>query len=141
MRNEYCSWRSKDSENDAQIDLLIERADRVINLCEIKYSTTPYTIDKTEDMKFRIPKVTLLLKPKQNMQYFQQSFLLMAFIPTPIRAISKQKSRWMICSYKGISSDLHFIICGIVLDKQTVGVPELYFISIFGRGGVIVGLG
>ena len=51
---EYYSWRSKASENGAQIDLLIERADRIINLCEIKYSTTPYVIDKTEDMKLRI---------------------------------------------------------------------------------------
>ena len=51
---EYYSWRSKESENGAQIDLLIERADRIINLCEIKYSTTPYAIDKAEDMKLRI---------------------------------------------------------------------------------------
>lgn len=51
---EYYSWRSKESENGAQIDLLIERADRVINLCEIKYSATPYTIDKAEDLKLRI---------------------------------------------------------------------------------------
>lgn len=51
---EYYAWRSKDSENGAQIDLLIERADRVINLCEIKYSTAPYSIDKSEDMKLRI---------------------------------------------------------------------------------------
>lgn len=51
---EYYAWRSKESENGAQIDLLIERADRVINLCEIKYSTAPYTIDKAEDMKLRI---------------------------------------------------------------------------------------
>lgn len=51
---EYYAWRSKESENGAQIDLLIERADRVINLCEIKYSTVPYAIDKAEDMKLRI---------------------------------------------------------------------------------------
>lgn len=51
---EYYAWRSKESENGAQIDLLIERADRVINLCEIKYSTVPYTINKSEDMKLRI---------------------------------------------------------------------------------------
>lgn len=51
---EYYSWRSKVSENGAQIDLLIERADRIINLCEIKYSSTPYMIDKTEDMKLRM---------------------------------------------------------------------------------------
>lgn len=52
--SEYYSWRSKDKQERAQIDLLIERADRIINLCEIKYGTTPYLIDKNEDMKFRI---------------------------------------------------------------------------------------
>ena len=50
---EYYSWRSKDKEQKAQIDLLIERADRIINLCEIKYSNLPYTITKEEDLKFR----------------------------------------------------------------------------------------
>ena len=50
---EYYSWRSTDKEQKAQIDLLIERADRIINLCEIKYSNLPYTITKEADMKFR----------------------------------------------------------------------------------------
>ena len=34
----------------AQIDLLIERRDRVINVCEIKYSLNEYVIDKEYDM-------------------------------------------------------------------------------------------
>ena len=50
---EYYSWRSTDPTQRAQIDLLIERADRIINMCEIKYGTSPYQIDKDEDMKFR----------------------------------------------------------------------------------------
>lgn len=50
---EYYSWRSKDSESGAQIDLVLERADRIINLCEIKYSKGPYIIDKDEDLKIR----------------------------------------------------------------------------------------
>lgn len=54
IATEYYSWRSKDSTEGTQIDLLIERADRVINLCEVKYSTSPYTITKEEDMKLRI---------------------------------------------------------------------------------------
>ncbi len=37
----------------AQIDLLIDRDDRIINLCEIKFSSTDYIIDKTEDEKLR----------------------------------------------------------------------------------------
>jgi uncharacterized protein len=33
-------------EDGAQIDLLIDRADQVINLCEIKFSTKPFVINK-----------------------------------------------------------------------------------------------
>lgn len=47
ITNEY-SWRTaaNDEHPGAQIDLLIDRSDKVINLCEIKYSDSPYTIDK-----------------------------------------------------------------------------------------------
>ena len=34
------------TEDGAQIDLLIDRADNCINICEMKFSTTPFTIDK-----------------------------------------------------------------------------------------------
>jgi len=37
----------------AQIDLLIERRDRVINVCEIKFSINEYVIDKEYDMILR----------------------------------------------------------------------------------------
>lgn len=50
---EYYSWRSKCSTPAAQIDLLIERADHLINLCEIKYSQSPYTITKEEELHIR----------------------------------------------------------------------------------------
>jgi len=49
IRTEYYSWRSKtDTKPKAQIDLLIERADRMINLCEIKYSSEYYTLNQKE---------------------------------------------------------------------------------------------
>lgn len=51
--NEQASWRSKESESGAQIDLLIARRDRVINICEIKFSLSPYTIDKDYDIRLR----------------------------------------------------------------------------------------
>ncbi len=41
------SWRSKDVTDGAQIDLLIDRKDHVINLCEIKFSIKPFAISKT----------------------------------------------------------------------------------------------
>lgn len=53
IHTEYYSWRSKESVPAAQIDLLIERADNLINLCEMKYSQMPYSITKEEDKKIR----------------------------------------------------------------------------------------
>ena len=47
ITHEY-SWRTaaNDEHPGAQIDLLIDRSDKTINLCEIKYSDIPYSIDK-----------------------------------------------------------------------------------------------
>jgi hypothetical protein len=53
IRTEYYSWRSKDSHPAAQIDLIIERADHIINLCELKYSKALYAISAVEENKLR----------------------------------------------------------------------------------------
>lgn len=47
------TWRGQNSENNAQIDLVIDRRDMVINLCEIKYSQDEYIIDKKYDEELR----------------------------------------------------------------------------------------
>lgn len=39
-------WQSSRSQGGAQIDLLIERKDNVINLCEMKYTDEEFTVDK-----------------------------------------------------------------------------------------------
>jgi hypothetical protein len=46
---EQSAWQHRAGERDekgAQIDLLIDRPDGVINLCEMKWSTAPFIIDK-----------------------------------------------------------------------------------------------
>lgn len=49
IHTEYYSWRSKeDTVPRAQIDLLIERVDRMINLCEVKYSSEYYVLTQKE---------------------------------------------------------------------------------------------
>ena len=53
ISTEYFSWRSKESTPAAQIDLIIERADRIINVCEIKYSENEYMLKKDEEQKIR----------------------------------------------------------------------------------------
>lgn len=42
IHSEICSWSS----SEAQIDLLINRNDQVISLCEMKYSRNPYELKK-----------------------------------------------------------------------------------------------
>ncbi len=42
----YGSWIEKKNDDGAQIDLLIDRDDRVINLCEMKFYHSPFVLDK-----------------------------------------------------------------------------------------------
>jgi len=51
------TWRMKaDSDSNAkgaQIDLIIDRADRIVHLCEIKFCTGPYELKKDYEQKIR----------------------------------------------------------------------------------------
>jgi len=46
VQTSVSSWRSTSKDHRAQIDLVIDRRDQVINLCEMKYSINPFSIDK-----------------------------------------------------------------------------------------------
>ena len=50
------SWRVKDDPvygDGAQIDMVIDRSDQVANLCEMKFSTKEYAIEKSDDDNLR----------------------------------------------------------------------------------------
>jgi AAA+ ATPase superfamily predicted ATPase len=64
--NYAAAWRSKDSENGAQIDLLIDRKDNVINICEMKYSNTEFIIDKKQDENLRNKRAAFIAETKTN---------------------------------------------------------------------------
>lgn len=53
IETETCSWRSTLEKDGAQIDLVIDRRDGVINLCEMKFSVDPFAIDKKYDAELR----------------------------------------------------------------------------------------
>ena len=57
LSNVY-SWRKEADETSdgAQIDLLIDRKDQVVNLCEMKYSLSEYAIDAEYEQKLRNKK-------------------------------------------------------------------------------------
>ncbi len=48
VHSEHFVWRytPKEGERGAQIDLLIDRNDQCINICELKFSSTPYELTK-----------------------------------------------------------------------------------------------
>lgn len=64
------SWSKRGDENvaGAQIDLLILRADNVVNLCEMKFASTGYSIEKdeAERLQHRIELLKQALGPKQT---------------------------------------------------------------------------
>lgn len=56
------------NQSGMQIDMLIDRADRVINLCEIKYCNQKFVIDKNyeEKLRHRVDKIRELTKSRRN---------------------------------------------------------------------------
>jgi uncharacterized protein len=46
VQTQTSAWVGSDGTNKAQIDLVIDRRDQVINLCEMKFSIKTFTIDK-----------------------------------------------------------------------------------------------
>jgi AAA+ ATPase superfamily predicted ATPase len=47
------SWRGKLEDKGAQVDLVIDRNDNIINLCEVKFSSKPITLRKSDSESLR----------------------------------------------------------------------------------------
>ena len=80
VHTETFSWTFKGDEthDGTQIDMLIDRADRIINLCEIKFSLSEYTVTKDYDRKLRDRLQTFLdvARPKKAIhQTFKRPFI------------------------------------------------------------------
>jgi uncharacterized protein len=52
------TWFSTDKTQKAQIDLVIDRRDGIINVCEMKFSVKPFTIDKKYAEELRLKMET-----------------------------------------------------------------------------------
>jgi hypothetical protein len=61
VQSAVSTWRSsEDTKPGSQIDLIINRNDNVIDLCEIKFSKSKFTIDKEYDEKLREKLVSFM---------------------------------------------------------------------------------
>ena len=67
---EVSTWRSQYSEKGAQIDLVIDRNDRVINICEIKFSVNQYRITKAYADNLRNKLTAFRTETKTNKTLF-----------------------------------------------------------------------
>jgi len=47
------TWRSADNAHPYQIDLVLDRADRIVNLCEMKFSNSRYIISRDYELRLR----------------------------------------------------------------------------------------
>ena len=53
VSTEFYTWKTSKVENGAQIDIVIDRADNTINLCEVKYCEDLFGLDKEEFLKIQ----------------------------------------------------------------------------------------
>jgi AAA+ ATPase superfamily predicted ATPase len=60
------AWRSKKSEPAAQVDLLIDRNDGIINICEMKYAENKFIIDRKMDENLRNKKSAFIRETKKR---------------------------------------------------------------------------
>ena len=51
VQTRACTWRSLKAEHGAQIDLLIDRKDETVNVCEMKYANEEFEITKEYEGK------------------------------------------------------------------------------------------
>jgi AAA+ ATPase superfamily predicted ATPase len=94
VASDVYAWRSKQSKPGAQIDLVIDRADGIVNLCEIKFSKYEYEVKSAYEENLRnkvfafgsetrtrkTPHLTLVstygMKQNSHMHVFQSQVLL-----------------------------------------------------------------
>lgn len=69
VKTSLSAWcmNGNEEHKGVQIDMLIFRNDNVVNLCEMKFVSSPYEIDKEENMRLRerIDALKATLSPKQ----------------------------------------------------------------------------
>ena len=68
VRSSQSPWIIHGDDRNAQIDLMIERDDHVINACEIKYYSTAFAVDKQyyQDLLGRQELLTSMISPKSS---------------------------------------------------------------------------
>lgn len=83
IQTQIYGWKSQNDDEGAQIDLIIDRADNIIHLCEIKFCNATFVIDKSYAAKLR-NKVASFSKVVKRKPYSLRWSLLLALWTTNI---------------------------------------------------------
>jgi hypothetical protein len=75
------SWRGEAGGKAAQIDLVIDRADGVINLCEMKYSKEEYAISRQYDEELRRKRAVFVASTGTRKALFQTIVTTYGLVP------------------------------------------------------------
>ena len=69
MNSAPCSFTCEDDSGNVQIDLLLDRADNVINVCEMKFTREPFVIDKNyaENLEHKLSAFRKITKTKKTL--------------------------------------------------------------------------
>ena len=111
------SWRSKTSKPAAQIDIIIERADRIVNVCEVKYSQDKYELDKEEYEKINRRRMafinetglrhaswlTMITTEGLSKGMYSDMTLVIPVPPVSNEASQKRSTSWMWLSFSRMS--------------------------------------
>ena len=64
------TWRCVDDQQGAQVDLVIDRADNTVNICEMKFCINPFEINKQYEMNLRnkLAQFTHYTKMRKSLQ-------------------------------------------------------------------------
>ena len=62
----YYAWRSKNTQPASQIDLILDRADNIVNICEMKYAKDVYVMTEEDEVKMRRRQSSFLLETKSR---------------------------------------------------------------------------
>ena len=78
-------WKSLvDGKKQSEVDLVIDRADQCINLCEIKFCNSTYEMTKTYAQELQAKRKPLGPKQTQEKPFLQPSLPLLGHLQTPL---------------------------------------------------------
>lgn len=97
VQTEVSPWKSRKEKDGAQIDMIIDRADRIINVCEMKFCEDDFSINAAYDKNLRHKLSTFAEETKCRSSLHLTLVTTMGLSSTNMPVGYKVSLQWMIC--------------------------------------------